>query len=269
MSNRYDYTVLIGGVDATAVFNKMGGPAVAQRYLADELLLVEAPKPEPPPEPVLDFIVRVDRSVKLSYFDWFKKLENPELECSGPAEYDLQTAVQQWLHDDQKNGVVVGNTIHKHLKKDNGLASCLNLQDGLAIQAKGIAVFRKLFAGKAVFLWGSVVQRRFGNLSVPYLYGDGGEVVVLWGVAGLRLLLQRPRSPLRQVALWAWGTVVFLTLCPCIRVFFALPLVCGWCKTTHHSHTSELSDYSTLTCFIFILKILVILIMVIGEYVED
>lgn len=53
MAQRYDYTVLIGGVDATAVFNKMGGPAVAQEYLADEWVLVKAPpKPAPsPPEP--------------------------------------------------------------------------------------------------------------------------------------------------------------------------------------------------------------------------
>ena len=174
------YNVYLEDVSVEAVFNKLGGVGGAKRFLADELLLVEAPKPEPPPEPVLDFLVRVDRAVKPSYPDWFKKLENPELECSGPAEYDLQTAVQQWLHDDQKRGSVVGNTIHKHLKKDNALASCLNLQDGLAIQAKGIAVFRKLFAGKAVFLWGSVVQDRDGSILVPYLYEDGDEVVVGW-----------------------------------------------------------------------------------------
>ena len=146
----------------------------------------------PPPEPVLDFLVRVDRVVKPSYPDWFKKLENPELECSGPAEYDLQTAVQQWLHDDQKNGVVVGNTIHKHLKKDNGLVSCLNLQDGLAIQQKGIAVFRKLFGGKAVFLWGSVVQDRDGDLNVPYLCELGGRVVVGWRWLGRSWLSVSP-----------------------------------------------------------------------------
>lgn len=174
------YNLYLEDVSVEAVFNKLGGVAGAKRFLADELVLSEVPKPEPPPEPVFDFLVRVDRSVKPSYPDWFKKLENPELECSGPAEYDLQTAVQQWLHDDQKNGVVVGNTIHKHLKKDNGLASCLNLQDGLAIQAKGIAVFRKLFAGKVVFLWGSVVQNRYDSLNVPYLCEVGGGVVVDW-----------------------------------------------------------------------------------------
>src|SRR3989344_1804540 len=34
------------------------------------------------PEPVLDFIMRVDRSVKPSYPDWIKGLMNPELELA-------------------------------------------------------------------------------------------------------------------------------------------------------------------------------------------
>ena len=137
-----------------------------------------------PHEPVLDFLVRVDRSVKPSYPDWMKKLEHPELECSGPAEYDLQTGVYEWFHDNQKTGVVSGNTIHKKIQRDNTLGSCLNLQDGLAIQAKGIAVFRKLFAGKAVFLWGSVVQFRDGRLNVPFLCEHGDGVVVFWSWLG-------------------------------------------------------------------------------------
>lgn len=136
-------------------------------------------KPEPAPEPQLDFFVRVDRSVKPSYPDWMRKVMHPELELAGLAEYDL-SQVEQWLHDDQKNGSVEGNTIYKRLKKDNVLASCLNLQDGLAIQKKGIAVFRKLFSGKSVFLWGSVVQDRNGDLYVPYLYERYGGVVVRW-----------------------------------------------------------------------------------------
>lgn len=186
------YNVYLEDVSVEAVFNKLGGVGGAKRFLADELLLVEAPPPEPPPEPVLDFLVRVDRSVKPSYPDWFKKLENPELECSGPAEYDLQTGVEQWFHDDQKGGVVSGNTIYYRLKKGNTLGSCFNLQDGLAIQQKGIAVFRKLFADKAVFLWGSVVQDRGGDLRVPCLCEDGVEVVVDWRWLGDYWLSSHP-----------------------------------------------------------------------------
>jgi hypothetical protein len=162
-----------------AIVKNLGGEECALKFLRGELVVQPAVIPEPQPEPVLDFIVRVDRSVKPSYPDWFKKLEHPELELTGPAEYDL-SQVEQWLHDDQKRGSVVGNTIYKHLQKGDALATCLNLQDGLAIQQKGIAVFRKLFGGKAVFLWGSVVQDRNGGLNVPCLYERGGGVVVYW-----------------------------------------------------------------------------------------
>ena len=162
-----------------AVFNKLGGLEGAAQFLRDELTLVPQPKPEPPPEPVLDFLVRVDRSVKPTHPDWFKMLEHPELECSGPAEYDLQTGVHEWLHDDQKKGVVVGNRIYDHLKKTDALKTCLGLRDGEEIKKKGIEVFRKFFGGKAVFLWASVVRVRDGNLYVPCLVEHGGVVVVL------------------------------------------------------------------------------------------
>lgn len=162
-----------------AIVKNLGGEEGALKFLRGELVVQPAVIPEPPPEPVLDFIVRVDRSVKPTYPDWMKKVMHPELELAGPAEYDL-TKVEQWLHDDQKRGSVVGNTIYKHLQKGDALATCLNLQDGLAIQQKGIAVFRKLFAGKAVFLWGSVVQYRGGSLRVPCLYDRGDGVGLYW-----------------------------------------------------------------------------------------
>lgn len=128
-----------------------------------------------------DLIIRVDRSLKPNYPDWMEKLMHPELEFAGPAEYSLDE-VDQWLHDDQKCGPVIGYTIYKYLQKGNELATCLNLQDGLAIQQKGIAVSRHLFPGKliGVCLWGSVVQDCRGRLSLPYLFGLGGEVVLDW-----------------------------------------------------------------------------------------
>ena len=123
-----------------------------------------------------DYIVRVNRSVKPDYSNWFQKLEHPELECSGPTKYSLKTGVKQWIHNNQKWGAVQGNTIFKQLKKDNLLGLCLNLlQDGLAIQAKGIFVFRELFGGEAVFLWG-LVGWNSGHLCVPYLYPNGDKV---------------------------------------------------------------------------------------------
>ena len=125
-------------------------------------------------------IIRVDRSVRPVYFDCMKRVMHPELEATGPAEYDLAT-VQLWLHDNQQSGKWVdGQSIYDYLKSKNILDSCLGLQDGLAIQQQGIAVFRNFFAGNAVFLWRSVVQDRRDLLHVPYLVEDVGGVVVGW-----------------------------------------------------------------------------------------
>jgi hypothetical protein len=191
MSNRYDYTVLIDGVDATAVFNKMGGSAAAQRYLSGELVFTETqPKPAPAPEPPLDFLIHVDRSVRPSYPDWAKhdSVNNPgfvALEATGPADYDLST-VDQYLYGKQKTGgYETGNAIYKHLKDTSALVDCYGLADLLAIQAKcnkpgGIAVFRALFKGKAVFGWKSVVEGQGGSLRVPGLVEDDGGVVLRW-----------------------------------------------------------------------------------------
>ena len=137
---------------------------------------------------VSPLVVKVDRSVKPAYPDWVARDEagnvqliHPELECEGPAEFHLRTGLTQWLHDGQKNGgYTAGRTIYEHLKDNGMLSSCLNLQDGIAIQAKGIAVFRKLFQGKALPLWKSVVRGDDGYLGVPYLGVDGSQVVVIW-----------------------------------------------------------------------------------------
>ncbi len=133
-------------------------------------------------EPPLDFIIRVDRSVRPTYPQWVKKVMYPELELTGPAEYNLATEVEEWLHDGQKSGEVSGRVIYDYLKRTNVLADQLGLADLWAIQAKGIQVFRKLFSRKSVFGWKSVVQDCDLNdgLIVPHLYVEGDEVVQSW-----------------------------------------------------------------------------------------
>lgn len=78
---------------------------------------------EGPPEPQLDFIIRVDRRVKPAYPSWSDKVMYPELQGTGPAEYDLKSDVEEWRHDEQKTGVVKGDTIYEFLKKDDALAT--------------------------------------------------------------------------------------------------------------------------------------------------
>lgn len=160
---------------------KLTDPIEAVRmFNAGEVIVVKQSKPD---EPQLDFSIHINRSVKPLYPDWMKKVIHPELELTGPAEYNLQN-LDLWLHDDQKTGTIEGNKIYKKLKGEDVLADCLNLADLLAIQAKGIDVFRKLFAGKAIFAWKSVVQDRCGSLAVPYLVGSVGKVVVDWDWLG-------------------------------------------------------------------------------------
>ena len=163
-----------------AAVNKLGGMDGLMRFLADELVVAERqPKFAPKAEPPLDTIIRVDRSVRSVYPEWVKKVMHPVLEGTGPAEYDL-AKVEQWFHDEQKKGVVVGNRIYEHLKSNKMLDSCLGLRDLEEIQKKGVTFFRKPFKGKAVFAWKSVVLGRGGNLSVPCLVGLGGGVVLDW-----------------------------------------------------------------------------------------
>ena len=149
------------------------------QFLRGEADLVVKVKPAPLAEVVIDPIIRVDRSVRPSYPDWVKTVMHPELENTGPSEYDVSK--DEWLHDGQKEGKrIEGNKIYTHLKESGDLPNHYTLRDLEEIQKKGITFFRKYFAGKAVFAWGSVVRDRDGHLYVPYLYERGGRVVLGW-----------------------------------------------------------------------------------------
>ena len=128
----------------------------------------------------LDPIVRVDPSIKPSYPSWVKEPLHPELELTGPAEFDA-SMLELWLHEKQRTGRIQGHDLYKYLEdNEKMLESCLGLTDLLAIQAKGIAFFRKHFAGKAIFGWKSAVQYAGGRRFVPCLCEVGGEVVLCW-----------------------------------------------------------------------------------------
>jgi hypothetical protein len=130
------------------------------------------------PIPLLDTIIRVDRSIQPIYPDRMSVL-HPELEQTGPLEYYLVSVVL-WLHEGQKNGNNWSSTIYEYLKEKKMLESCLSLHDGEEIQKKGIAVFRRFFQGKKVILWKSIVKYR-GDHYVPYLAEDrDAEVVLAW-----------------------------------------------------------------------------------------
>ncbi|MDO8579513.1 MAG: hypothetical protein Q7R72_01415 [bacterium] len=136
----------------------------------------------PEPETVINPTIRVDRSIRPSYPDWVKTVMHPELEPTGPAEYDI-SKIDQWLHEGQKDGKwTSGNNVYAKLKEKDMklLKGCLGLRDLEDIQKKGIAFFRKYFKGKAIFAWSAVVRDRGDHLYVPYLCGYDVEVVLDW-----------------------------------------------------------------------------------------
>ncbi|MEK7143306.1 MAG: hypothetical protein AAB756_00585 [Patescibacteria group bacterium] len=134
--------------------------------------------------PRISPIIRVNRKIRPVYPDWadqkwINSAEFMALEATGPAKFDA-SKLEQWLHDDQKDGRVTGDIIYEHHKKNDMLKDDLGLHDLEEIKKKGVAFFRVHFQGKAVFGWKSVVLGRDGRLSVPCLVADGGEVVLFW-----------------------------------------------------------------------------------------
>ncbi len=153
-------------------------------------------------EPTLDFTIRVDRSVKPKYPSGGLHPEYRELELAGPAEYDLRK-VPWWFHKDLKEGLVVfkGTFKCEILPGGNSIATLLNLQDGLAIQQKGIDEFRAVFGDKAVvYLWGSVTRSVLSYIDVPYLResGDGNEIALGWYGLGECWDATEPATALRH-----------------------------------------------------------------------
>ena len=130
-------------------------------------------------KPVEGSLITVDRTIRPTYADWMKSVLYPELEAIGPSELGV-SSLEQWLHDNQKTGVVTGNVIREHLMSNNMLEGCLGLRDLEEIQKKGITFFRKHFKGKAVFGWKSIVRNTGGDQYAPFLIEYAGKVVLIW-----------------------------------------------------------------------------------------
>jgi len=150
------------------LIEKHGGDQGVRKYLAKET--ASAPT---------SGMAYVNRTIPPDYPGWVKEVLYPELESTGPSEFDAGK-LEQWLHEEQKRGRVTGNTIHQYLKDHDMLKNCLGLRDLEEMKKKGITFFRKHFKGKNVFGWKAVVRGRYGYLYVPYLYESGGVVYLGW-----------------------------------------------------------------------------------------
>lgn len=140
-------------------------------------------------------LVTVDRSIKPAYPDWFKSLSHPDLECAGPAQFDIRD-VECWISRSQAtcgSHGVEGHLLYERIKETGVISSSLNLQDGLAIQVKGGTFFEKYFVKRlrvfldktpeeriGVFLWASAAKNVFGHVNVPFLKKKGDEVPIEW-----------------------------------------------------------------------------------------
>lgn len=156
------------------IVNKLGGNNADEHRgrLASALRESNAPS---------DTIVRINRLTAPAYPDWVKKVQHPELELSGPIELDLKALVKSKFDDEQGKSVrIIAHVAYMHLEAHGLLGSCLNLQDGLAIQKKGIAIFRQFFGGQVILLWGSTVSDHEDKLFAPYLYERNDRVLLGW-----------------------------------------------------------------------------------------
>ncbi len=125
-------------------------------------------------------LIRIDRSVKLTYPDYMKEVVHPDLEGVGPAEYDM-TQVKLLVHDDQKyGGQTKGEKIYEYLKAIDVLKECLCFKDALAIKGSRIVAFRKAFGNDVVVCWRSVMRDHDGCLYAPIVYGEDNWVIMRW-----------------------------------------------------------------------------------------
>ena len=71
-------------------------------------------------------------------------------------------------------------SVNEQIKRMNILEKCFNLQDGVAIMKKGVAVFHACFGEKRLLLWKSVVLHRGGLLFVPFVCINGKKLTIDW-----------------------------------------------------------------------------------------
>lgn len=113
------------------------------------------------------------------YPDRFTEIMHPRLDTTGPNRYDL-SEIDLLEKPSELGWHVRGCIVYDYLKKRNLLSSCLRYQDGCAIQEKGSEVYKKFFGYKILFLWGSVMKDRKGQLYVRSLEPFKNKVGAQW-----------------------------------------------------------------------------------------
>lgn len=184
MSNRYDYTVFIGGVDATAVFNKMGGPANAQRYLANELILTEVPKPKPVPELLTEFSVNLDGPARLPFPSAVLEVHRGsgvvKVERKLDGTYIDKKKPGLFLSEKQRGGGYPGHNLRKEVEARNNNLSAVLLDFFVEHPEFWPDEWKKDSQGNTlcVLFWDDIFRSpSIDRLFVRYGCWDGGRVV--------------------------------------------------------------------------------------------
>jgi hypothetical protein len=135
---------------------------------------------EPVPKSRSASVIRVNRCFLPVYPKFFRRILYPQLEKTGPMEYDV-AKLRQWLHIRQtQSGVVKGRVIQGYIQETGLLKTCLNLRDLEVIKKKRLVFFRNHFGTKKVTAWKSVIENRNGELDVPILFEKDGKLLLNW-----------------------------------------------------------------------------------------
>jgi hypothetical protein len=147
-----------------------------------------------PVEEKIDSILHVDRTVPPAHPEWMKAPLHPELELTGPAEYDMKSLQSSFVKG-QESGTFTGMDVYEHLKAENLLSGCLGLADGWAIRERGIKAYCKFFEAKdgaVVALWTAVFKDDDGKLYVPLAMPVLNKVAITKGDLSVAWTKYRP-----------------------------------------------------------------------------
>ncbi|MDO8566869.1 MAG: hypothetical protein Q7R58_01810 [bacterium] len=131
--------------------------------------------------PTLDTVVRIPCIARPAYPSGIvERVMHPDLQNTGPAEYNLRTDVRQWSYDGPKDSVVTGRSVYDYLDTRDEISNCLGLLDSVEINGKGAPVFSEVFGDNVIFFLRSTIQHSNGNLCAPFLSKRGNEMKTGW-----------------------------------------------------------------------------------------
>jgi hypothetical protein len=125
----------------------------------------------------LNFTVRVDRSIQPTFPNNLTTALDPELDCSGPAEFDLSEVVARQPRRDGTREKI--RRVYERIKFAGRLVEYLNLADLVVVRDVYHREFCRLSPDERLYGWKSGRRGEFGRPHVPYIYKRPSGIVVL------------------------------------------------------------------------------------------